>query len=270
MNQNHNAYRRTTREIRWMTYAVPLLSVMSVLLCLIPEITSVPAWAIFLVNIPLTIRIVGMNHELFHEPPSKLGGNLLLRLNLHVYTPLTIGFDEYRELHLRHHAYDNSDRDPDFRMIRDGKHNALWRLALAPEYWFLYCMKHGILSRDFWLLHTGRMLVLAGYVALVGVENYLLLFLLPTKLAFALSFLVFSYESHTDATGKPRSIWNLKPRLTLLNRAIYWSIGPYAYNIAYHHATHHAYPWVSGVKLSDVRGPDFPLAHGFPERSVLF
>ena len=270
LHADPRSLRRSDAELRGMTYAIPLLAVSSVLLCLLPQYTAIPAWMVVLINVPLTIRIIGMNHELFHEPLSRVKPHFLLRLNLHVYTPLTVGFDEYRALHLRHHARYNHERDPDYWLIRGGKVNALWRLAFAPEYWFLYCVRHRILSDDFWLLFGGRQLVLAGYILLIGMESYLLVYLLATKIAFALSFLVFSFESHTNRVGEPHGVWNLTPRLTVLNRLILWVIGPYAYNIAYHHASHHAYPWISGARLPDVQGAAFPLENIFAERRVPF
>lgn len=264
------ALRRSGTEILVGHIFIPVLSLTSVLICLLPNHTGIPAWVVFLVNILLTLQIVGLQHELIHEPKSRTNWNLLLRLNLHVYSPFTPGFEEYRRLHWLHHQYENTENDPDYPMVRGSRLRAAVILAFAPEYWFFYAIRYNLVSQEFWPLYAFRLTVWFAYVAIIGLENYVLLFLLPAKIALALGFTVFSYECHTDNAGRRRGTTNLRARFPSIHKLIKFLIGPYSYNSSHFHAVHHAYPWISGRKLGIIRENRYGSMPEFPTRMSLF
>lgn len=211
-----------------------------------------------------------MIHELMHAPQTIVENNLLLNLNFHVYTPFTLGFGEYRKLHLEHHCNSNSINDPDFWLIKDGKLNAFLRVGFAPEYWFLYSIKKGYFNRKSVLFYVLRMFLLSLYIYTVGFEAFVILYLIPTKIAYALTFMTFSYETHIDDTGTPNGSWNLQPHLKLINQIIKVLIGKQAYNIAYYHATHHKYPLIAGKQLNYVNNEVISQQFRLPERHIIF
>lgn len=237
----------TARAI--MLALVPALCLTSFAICVLPQIGVVPAWVVFVVNVALTIRIVALHHELIHESKANVDWNPLIMLNLHIYTPFTVGFAELRKLHLLHHQHTNTDGDPDYPMVKGGRLRSVLGLAFMPEYWFFYALKHRLVSSNFWRLLAVRSVVLAVFVYVVGVEVYLVLYLLPSKIANAVLYMLFSYDVHTDDDGERRGNHNFLPMWSAPGTLARWFIGRVAYNGSYHHATHHRYPWVRGDRL---------------------
>lgn len=234
-------------ELITFSILVPLLSVLSIVICLLPEYLGVPELVVFLLNIILTIIIAGFVHELIHANKSNYMWNYLLRINLHIYTPFTLGFNDIRKIHLAHHRHTNGSKDPDYPCVKGGKIRSFISLAFLPEVQFFGAIKHGMWDRESWITYPIRMIILISYIALIGLENYLLLYLLATKVAYSISFYLFSYEAHTNNDGDRVDVVNLVGPFPLLSKLL---IGPYAYNIAHCHAAHHAFPWVSGRKLN--------------------
>lgn len=245
-------FKRSQTEVTLFNVLIPLLPIVSVSICLLPNMSLVPWWVIFLINMALTTQIVALQHELLHEPRAATRSNWLLRTNLHVYTPFTVGFDDYQKLHLLHHQHVNQDNDPDFPMVKGGPLSSFGILAFAPEYWFFYVVRNRLTGDKFWVFYAFRIITLVLYVSILGPWAYFFLYLLPSKVAFALSFFVFSYEAHTDVQGQRSGFYNLIGRFPIISTLTKWTIGPYAYNIAFYHATHHEFPWMSGRKLSSI------------------
>jgi fatty acid desaturase len=241
--------RRSRAEAIAINALIPCLSVFSMAICVLPGYGVLPAWVVFLLNVSLTTQIVALTHELIHEPRAQTRANLPLRINFHVYSPFTVGFDEYRTLHLLHHKYSNSGQDPDYFMVKGGRLRSFLYLCFAPEYWFFYVLFHKKTQPHFVPLYLMRLLVLGAFIYIAGWQAYVLLFFIPAKLSYGLSFFIFSHEAHTDHEGKREGVYNLRVRFPLIHRSLKLIIGPYAYHIAHHHANHHEYPWVSGRKL---------------------
>ena len=119
-------------------------------------------------------------------------------------------------------------------------------------------------------MYAARMVILSSYIFLLGFWTFFLLYLLPTKLAFGISFIIFSYEAHTDERGDRNGSWNLGERFKIVHNLIKLGIGPYAYNIAYYHASHHEYPWVNGRKLSLLTDSNYGLGGNLLTRQLYF
>lgn len=249
MVQARASLRRSPTEQAIAHILVPALCLTTFCICALPQMGMVPAWVVFIVNMALTVRISALSHELVHERSANVDRNPLIRLNLHIYTPLSLGFAELRKLHLLHHRHLNSDGDPDYPMIKGGRLRSLLGLAFMPEHWFFYALKHRLISADFWRLWAVRCAILAVFIYVVGLEAYLAFYLLPVKIATAVLYLVFSYDAHTDDDGRRRGSYNISPKWVvpaLLARPL---VGQVACNASYYHATHHRYPWISANRL---------------------
>ncbi len=243
------AFRRSPAEQKATHVLVPTLCLAGFGVCALAQAQIVPAWVAFVANAVLTITISALGHELVHERPADVDRHFLTRLNLHIYTPLSLGFSELRALHLLHHQDTNGGADPDYPLIKDGKLRAFLRLAFMPEHWFFYAIKHRLVSADFWQLWAIRAVILAGFIYWVGLETYLVLYLLPVKIATAVLYLLFSYEAHTDDQGEPRGTYNFRPKWVVPGSLARYLVGRVACNGSYYHATHHRYPWISGNRL---------------------
>lgn len=241
-----NRLKNSKLEILIINVLATLLPVVSILLCLLPEKIGISPIIIFVLNVILTIVIAGFVHELIHTSESNYKWNYLLRINLHVYTPFTLGFNDIRKVHIAHHSYTNGNKDPDYPCVKGGRIRSFLSLAFLPEVQFFGVIKHKMWDRESLITYPIRIALLIGYIALIGLEDYLLLYLLATKVAYSIAFYLFSSEAHTNDNGEKEGVVNLDGPTPFLSKLF---IGPYAYNIAHLHATHHAYPWVSGRKL---------------------
>lgn len=253
--KDFQSLRRSSAEILALNVLIPLLALVSSGICLLPEKLGVPPWMIFFANIVLTTQIAILTHELIHEPASATRWNLPLRINLHLYSPFTVGFAEYRRLHGLHHVNANCpESDPDYFFIRGGGLRAFLTLAFAPEYLFFYVLHKKEAQPDFYAFHLCRNGLLLGYIYLLGFWTFALLFFIPAKLAWGIGFLLFSYESHIDEHGIREGSFNLEPQSALLRMLLKLLVGPYAYYVAFSHASHHAYPRASGRKRGRLSG----------------
>jgi hypothetical protein len=227
-------YRRSQMEIILINLLVPTLSLISILMCLAPRMGFQQSWLVFVINIILTTHIAALTHELMHEPKSSTDWNWLLKINLHLYSPATLGFNELRR-------------------IDGGRFRSFLVLAFAPEFWFFSALRMKETQPNFWILQTIRVLLFAIFLHTVGWQNFLLLFYIPSKISFSIGFLIFSYESHTDGEGGSHdTTYNLNPRFNFVHNLLKLSIGSYAYNNAFNHATHHQFPWASGKRLGSI------------------
>lgn len=239
-----------TPLMRWSIVAMSVCTLFDPLL-----IPFLPFGAplVFALNYCLTLRIIGLKHELIHtrRPQGFSLSYWLIRMNLHVYSPFTLGFDEYKRLHLCHHGYTNTSRDPDYLLVKDGKLNAWLRLPFTPEHWFFFAVRRRMVSKDFWFLYSLRLAFLAFAVSQIGFASYLLYFLLPSKLAYLFGFLIFALECHIDENDV-RGIFNVELRWPIVQKVLRVAAGPFTYNGTFFHAVHHRFPRVSSVHLERI------------------
>lgn len=251
MDTTLGSFRRNASERMSAHIAIPVLCLSAFGVSALAVINIIPVWLVFLTQIALSTRIVSLSHELIHSSPVNVNWNFLLRLNMHIYTPLTVGFGELRKLHLLHHQYTNTDNDPDYPVIKGtNKLRSLLGLAFMAEHWFIYVLKHHLISPNFWHLWVIRCIILIGFIYMIGFQNYLLLYLLPLKVASMVVFLMFSYEVHTDDNGAHKDSYNVH-EWPVINPLLRLFTGQTAYNSTVFHATHHRYPWISGWRLPD-------------------
>jgi hypothetical protein len=254
-------YRRSQMEIILINLLVPTLSLISILMCLAPRMGFQQSWLVFVINIILTTHIAALTHELMHEPKSSTDWNWLLKINLHLYSPATLGFSELRRLHLLHHLHADTPLDPDYFLIDGGRFRSFFVLAFAPEFWFFSALRMKETQSNFWVLQTTRVLLFTIFLCVLGWEDFILLFYIPSKISFAVGFLIFSYESHTDFEGKNHNnTYNLKPKFNIVHTFLKLVIGSYSYNIAFNHAIHHRLPWASGRKLGAINEEQYSFS----------
>lgn len=242
--------KRSSLEVLALNILIPALALVSIGICLLPKYQGINFWLIFTLNVVLTTQIAIMTHELIHESSRKTRWNLPLHINLHLYSPFTLGFSEYKRLHGLHHANANNPKtDPDYFFIRGGRMRAFFALAFAPEYLFFYALRKKETQPGFYLFQVLRIGLFVAYIQVLGPADFLFLFFIPAKLAWGIGFLLFSYESHINEHGEREGTYNLEPRSALLRFLLKLSVGPYAYYVAFSHASHHVYPQVSGRKI---------------------
>ncbi|MFB2772481.1 fatty acid desaturase [Pelatocladus sp. BLCC-F211] len=263
-------FRRSSLEIIIFNILIPLFALASIGVCLLPQYGILPGWIVFGINFVLATQIAILTHELIHEPNSKTNWNYLLRLNLHLYSPFTFGFAEYKKLHCLHHAHANDpEQDPDYFFIQGGRLRAFICLAFAPEYLFFYALRKGKTQPGFYILQSIRIAVFLAYIYFIGLQNIFFLFFIPSKLSWGIGFLLFSYESHISSKGDRDGNYNLEPHSGVLRNFLKLLVGPYAYYVAFSHASHHMYPQISGRKIGQLLEHLKERGISLPARQVL-
>jgi fatty acid desaturase len=107
-----------------------------------------PVWSICLLIPILYVRSALSAHELMHICPAKKV-SFVHRLMMVLETPIGLGYREYRDIHIRHHRYAATGRDPEYFQIRGPHMRALATAMLAPEWSFVKYARDKGLSRDF-------------------------------------------------------------------------------------------------------------------------
>jgi len=81
-------------------------------------------WMAALVSVSVTRWMIAF-HELFHlRKPEKL--NYFIRLQVIPFTPMALGYREFRDIHMGHHKYTATEQDPDGFHILGGPVKALF------------------------------------------------------------------------------------------------------------------------------------------------
>ncbi len=241
--------RRSFLEIFVYNIIIPILALTMMGICFLYSYGLLPAFVAFFLNVILSSRYITSIHELIHEPDSKTRWNWLLKLNILVDSPFTVGFNELRQMHQLHHIHTNTDKDPDYFLVRGSRIRSLLLLAFVSEYYFFYILRRRKFGRSFLLLYVARLAIFTIVIYIIGLTNFFIFAFLPSKLAFSLSFFIFSHEAHKSRRGLHNGIYNLTSRFPFVHNLLMLVIGRCAYYVAHDHATHHQYPWVSGRKL---------------------
>ncbi len=126
----------------------------------------IPA-ACLLVTPILYARYLLGGHEILHSPRGPKA-NFITRLMPFVQTPIILGYDQYRDIHLRHHKYLGSDKDPeDYLVAAKSRLHALALAFVAPERAYLVWLRDKGMSKRLFV----ETLVRAGLFALYAWMN---------------------------------------------------------------------------------------------------
>ena len=139
---------RGTDDVRRYTWVSGLCLVAMYLMLAGALAGWLPGWMLPVLIPPVYVRSALHVHELMHVR-SERQVPWLHRLMMAVESPLTLGYREHRDIHLRHHRYCVTDADPEFFQIKGGHARAFAAALISPE-WMLvdYVRQHGV-SRTF-------------------------------------------------------------------------------------------------------------------------
>jgi fatty acid desaturase len=97
------------------------------------EARLLPTW-ILILTVPLVyVRLSLAVHELMHAR-NAARVSWFHRLAMIFDTPVGLGYREHRAIHLRHHRYATTPRDPELFQIDGGAWRALAHALISPEY----------------------------------------------------------------------------------------------------------------------------------------
>lgn len=206
-----------------------------------------PLWT-FCVFAPMYVSrwMIGL-HETLHQIRYE-DTPLIIRLHLLIVTPISLGFREIREIHMRHHAYTLTERDPDLYHIRGGFVMAFVKATLSPEISAYYWIKNSGVDKE---LAAGMAIRFALFVQLVGMLGWdSIWYFIPVRLAYgACMFSISHFLHHSEGmygTFPP----NFGSVLDTLIKAYF---GKAAWQTLCYHDIHHDYPKIAAFKLPEAR-----------------
>lgn len=209
----------------------------------------IPVWAMVLVVVSILPRWMIYFHELFHVRKADQV-TILNRLMLLPFTPLSLGYREFREIHWGHHKAPASDKDPDAFHILGGPLRALLGALTLSEQALVRWLSTHKMDRQLAVDMTVRLIF---FVSLVAVSpEVFFVFWLSLRITYAFGDFVFFHYLHVrdGLTGtfplvlpEPvRKAFTLISGKTLVSATIY-------------HDRHHAYPRVAAHHLSKITLP---------------
>ncbi|MBA3981506.1 MAG: fatty acid desaturase [Alcanivorax sp.] len=254
---------RVTPLIAWPTLCILVASFALIALSWTLVILELwPMWLGMLVNTVAGYALFTPAHEAIHRCAARNG-----RLNdfiLGAATFLALPFGKgklFRLMHMRHHRFTNEERDPDLWMASSLKHMPLW--GVWPFVYLVNFLRDpqqipGISTREVW-----RELAVAGVVfgGLLLWQPYymLMLWLIPTYLAFFLMCLVFMVLPHYPHNTRQ----DTDPNTTALMRMgqEWWQTPVLMYQN--YHLVHHLYPTIPFYRYGQAWRArlDYHLAH---------
>lgn len=206
-----------------------------------------PLWTLCLSAPVLVVRWMLALHELFHLRRQEDVDPFTAMLPLAI-TPLFIGYGEYRDIHLRHHAHMATPRDPDYFHIRGNPLSGLLNAFTAPEQIFLRWVTTHPLDGRFVLGVLARLALFIGLAAISGWA--FLWYWLPVRVAHGLAYFSFFYCLHRR--GDAYGVYPL-PLPKPLERALGVLFGRDAVLATCHHDVHHRHAGIAALHLPDYR-----------------
>lgn len=234
-------------EIRWLLFGdVVYLSLVYVhfAICLAGYL---PLWT-FCVCAPMYVSrwMIGL-HETLHlvrweDTP------LLIRLHLLIVTPISLGFREIRDIHMRHHAYTLTEKDPDLYHLRGNTVAAFVKATFSPEIAAYHWLREKGIDKE---LGMGMALRFVFFMLLVGSLGWTSLwYFVPVRLAYGACMFSISHFLH----HKHGTYGTFIPQFgKLLDSVITLYFGRAALQTLCYHDIHHDYPKIAASKLPEAR-----------------
>ena len=204
---------------------------------------AMPGWILMIMMLLLLPRWMIYTHELFHlRGPTQV--DFATRLMPLPFTPFALGYDEFRQIHFRHHKHPATRADPDAFHLLGGPWRAAWGALTVPEQAFFRWIRqpHGIrtLSPGFWWR-----IGIFGACLLVGGWTFLW-FWIPLRLVYALGDFSFFYLPHVR-DGVPGTYCLKLPRaFQVLAELLY---GRTLVRATMFHDRHHLHPSIQARAL---------------------
>lgn len=206
-----------------------------------------PLWT-FCVGAPMYVSrwMIGL-HETLHivrweDTP------LLIRLHLLIVTPISLGFKEIRDIHMRHHAYTLTEEDPDLYHIRASFVGGFVKATLSPEISAYHWIRDKGIDRQ---LGIGMAIRFTLFVLFVGSLGWTSLwYFIPVRLAYGACMFSISHFLH----HKEGVYGTFTPRFgKFLDAVITVYFGPAALQTLCYHDIHHDHPRIAAFKLPEAR-----------------
>lgn len=207
----------------------------------------VPLWT-FCIAAPAYVSrwMIGLHETLHAVKPEDI--HPVIRLQLLLLTPFSLGYREIRDIHMRHHGYTLTENDPDLYLIRGNAFSAYLNAVCSPE-----------ISAYRWVRDKGgdgqlilgmmvRFALFSLFVWNLGWTS--LWYFVPVRLAYGGCMFSISFPLHRKAgaygTFTPH-FGRFMKALTL----VYF--GRAALHTLSYHDIHHDYPRISALKLPEAR-----------------
>lgn len=206
-----------------------------------------PVWAMAAAVMVLMPRLHLPLHELLHMRPVEQV-NWFTRLNTHIESPISLGYREYRIIHLEHHRFTATEQDPEWYQIRGGHLRALVYSMFTTEQSFVRWVLQRGMSRSLLVETLIRLVPFA--VALWWNPQVFLVYLVALRTTAWLSQFTFHHVLHyrNGQYGTFRLVLP-KPLMFVAGVFVGWKNLP----IVCEHPTHHEWPMVRATALSDIR-----------------
>jgi fatty acid desaturase len=206
-----------------------------------------PMWT-FCVGAPMYVSrwMIGL-HETLHLV--KLEDTpLLIRLHLLIVTPISLGYKEIRDIHMRHHAYTLTERDPDLYHIHASFIGGFIKATFSPEISAYHWIREKGVDRQ---LGIGMAIRFTLFVMLAGSLGWSSLwYFIPVRLAYGTCMFSISHFLHHDGG----LYGTFPPKFNrLLGGFISVYFGRAAMQTLCYHDIHHDYPKIAAFKLPEAR-----------------
>jgi len=216
-----------------------------------------PLWT-FCIAVPMYIArwMIGL-HEALHAIKLE-DTNSLIMLHLLLVTPLSLGYREIRDIHMRHHAYTLTDKDPDIYHLRGNMLSGFILATFSPEISAYNWIRNKGVDKA---LLFGMLLRFVLFCIFVGSLGWLSLwYFIPVRIAYGTCMFAISFPLHR----KNGAYGTFTPNFGILLETIMeLYAGSTALNTLKYHDIHHDYPRISAQKLPVARH------HYKPKRSSL-
>lgn len=232
----HSAADVVHYERESLAYLVLLYTVLALALL---EVT--PPWTLVFAVL-LVPRLQLSLHELMHIRTARQV-HPLNRLFALLDTPWSLGYHEFRTLHLDHHRHPAEERDPEWYQIR-GSHlsGLLWSTVVSERSVLHWVRKHGM-DREL-LVGGGIRLVMMGTALWLNPQVFLTYWVM-VRAVLSMSYFIFHHVLHNRG-GSYGTFPLTHPLLKLVVRAL---LGKRNVDVVCEHDAHHAWPQVRAAEL---------------------
>ena len=240
------AFHRDQRDViryKWLTLSY-LFVIYAVLGLTLAE--WAPVWLIWLVIPPSYVRSALSTHELMHICKATQV-SWVHRLMMILETPICLGYREHRDIHLRHHRYPATERDPEFFQIRGGHLRALASAMLAPEWYLVLYLREKGASGKF--LAEASVRFGGFFLALWLNPSVFLWYWITIRVSAGVCAYMFHHLLHYRKGGYGTFRFEPSRALDGILRVL---MGTESVQILYEHPAHHAWQQVKAGCLPEL------------------
>jgi fatty acid desaturase len=207
----------------------------------------VPLWT-FCIAAPMYVSrwMIGLHDALHVVKPQDT--NPIVNLHLLIVTPISLGYKEIRDIHMRHHGYTLTEKDPDLYLIRGNVFSAYLNAVFSPEISAYRWVRDNGIDRQLMFGMLLRFTLFSLFVWGLGWTS--LWYFIPVRLAYGGCMFSISFPLH----HKAGSYGTFTPQFgKFLETIMLVYFGRAALHTLSYHDIHHDYPRISALKLPEAR-----------------